>query len=378
MVAFDASQASAQVTIVERQDNKQPIVYKMTVSPAAEPQPALKYRFLVPPVDQIHANAATLYYKAMSFEGPDPLAALSKAMSDDQAWDEFFTGPLARFPQNQAAQLGQWLNGEYFEWIREAARCDYCDWADGIRQHGVATLLPQAQNSRTACRALAIRARLQITQQKFDGAVETLAAGYAWSRAWSHGTTLVQCLIGMGFQELLDQQTATFIAADDSPNLYWALTDLAVRPIELREALSYESKMWEFTIHDITQLNDASYHPKKRSNSPSRFQTSRTIVVFKMLHKYFCGLQLWSRKPENICSQMVTRQISSTPCRCYKWFCCTAGSNSKSYETIASSFWICPTTNFAARSLGATMQSERPPRVMKECHLRSYCLRSMQ
>jgi hypothetical protein len=279
--------ASAQVTIVEKQDNKHPTVYKMTVSPAAEPQPALKYRFLVSPVDQIHANAATLYYKAMSFEGTDPLIALNKAMSDDQTWEKFFAGPLDRFPQSQAEQLVQWLNGEYFEWIREAAHCDYCDWADGIRQHGVATLLPQAQNSRTVCRALAIRARLQITQQKFGDAIETLAAGYGWSRALGHGTTLIQCLIGMGFQGLLDEQTVTLIAADDSPNLYWALTDLAVRPIEFRQALSYESKMWEFTVHGITQLNERPLSPeeaiklaKEIPNITDRFGFQNVAQIF--------------------------------------------------------------------------------------------------
>ena len=46
------------------------MTYRLTVSPAAEPRPALRYRFLVPPVDQIHANAATFYYKALVMDRP--------------------------------------------------------------------------------------------------------------------------------------------------------------------------------------------------------------------------------------------------------------------------------------------------------------------
>ena len=47
--------ATGQVTIIEGGDGK-PTVFKMTVSPAAEPQPALKYHFLVPLVEKTPGN----------------------------------------------------------------------------------------------------------------------------------------------------------------------------------------------------------------------------------------------------------------------------------------------------------------------------------
>src|SRR3954470_6265150 len=43
-----AHPVSAQLTIIES-DGTQPTIFRMTVSPAAEPKPALKYHFLVPP-----------------------------------------------------------------------------------------------------------------------------------------------------------------------------------------------------------------------------------------------------------------------------------------------------------------------------------------
>jgi len=68
LLSVAALSARAQVTVIESEDGR-PTVYKMTVSPATEPRPALKYHFLVPPVDKTSGNAATFYYKAMVIEG---------------------------------------------------------------------------------------------------------------------------------------------------------------------------------------------------------------------------------------------------------------------------------------------------------------------
>ena len=65
--------ATAQVMKTEDEANDTPPSYKMTVSPAPEPKPALKLHFLTLPVDQVEGNAATFYYKSMIIEGPDYL-----------------------------------------------------------------------------------------------------------------------------------------------------------------------------------------------------------------------------------------------------------------------------------------------------------------
>src|SRR5262249_55047206 len=62
-----ADTARPQIQTIEAEN--QPTPFRMTVSAAPEPQPALKYRFLVPPVDQIQGNAATYYYKALAYSG---------------------------------------------------------------------------------------------------------------------------------------------------------------------------------------------------------------------------------------------------------------------------------------------------------------------
>jgi len=259
--AICASRVSAQVTIVESHDDDQPTVYKMTVSPAAEPKPALKYRFLVPAVDQIHENAATFYYKSLAFEGTDAIERLQKVIEDEEQDKTLMDSPLDQFPQKQAQQLTSWLDWAYFDWLKQAARCDHCDWGDNIREFGIAAPLPQIQKSRGLARSLVVYARLQIAQGHLDRAIETFRVAYALSRNLGHGPTLIHALIGIAVQGLMDYQVPNLIAQPDSPNLYWALTDLAAQPVDLREALSYEFYEWEFTIHELSDLDRRNFSP---------------------------------------------------------------------------------------------------------------------
>jgi hypothetical protein len=248
--------ARAEVIIIEREDPSLLTIYVMTVTPAPEPKPALKYHFLVPPVDRIHANAATLYYKAETHaEEGTAFRRFMEMQNNDEKYEMLYSGPLNKLPQKEVEEYVGWFAQSFLPSVREAGKCDYCNWMDDIRGHGISTLLPQAQASRSDCQLLSLIARLQIAQGKFDDAIETLSAGYAWSRNLGHSPTLVQCLIGMAFQGLLNQQTCTLIGQENSPNLYWALTDLAAEPIDLREALSYEQKIWEFSVHSVEDLD---------------------------------------------------------------------------------------------------------------------------
>jgi hypothetical protein len=236
------------------------LTFRLTVSPAAEPRPALQYRFLVPPVDQIHANAATFYYKAMVMDGHDWLARWD---ADEQvgSWSEM---PIEALPiQEMKRRIGPAESDEFNAALTEGARADYCNWEDPIRQFGVQTLLPQAQKLRSLARALAIIARLQIAEHRYGDAIATLRLGYALSRNMGHSPSLVQSLIGRAIEGVLNGQTRTLIGRSDSPNLYWALTELAGRPVEMRQALSYETHVWEFTIHKLTDLEQRTLSPRE-------------------------------------------------------------------------------------------------------------------
>ena len=226
----------------------------MTVSPAAEPKPSLKYRFLVPAADQIRGNAATYVYKSMIFESPDYINEMNQLNRDDTI-EKWLDTPLDQMPRDEILQKVRWLS-EKSQWqsLCEAARCDQCQWGDLLREEGAFVQLPQAQKMRTMAHGINLRARLEIAQGQYSDAIETLRVGYALTRSLGRGPTLVHCLIGMAIQNLINEQTRTLMAAENSPNLYWALTDLSAQPMTVRDAISFETHIWEYTVHGLTDL----------------------------------------------------------------------------------------------------------------------------
>jgi hypothetical protein len=76
----------------------------------------------------------------------------------------------------------------------------------------------------------------------------------------------------MAIQGIMDEQTRTLIAAENSPNLYWALTDLAAQPIDIRQALSYELRFWQFTIHKLDELDKRIFTPEEAFEVATQFQ----------------------------------------------------------------------------------------------------------
>jgi hypothetical protein len=260
-----ASPATAQITMLHGGNSAEtedaPTTFKMTVSPAPEPRPALKYHFLVPPVDQIKGNAATFYYKALGVEGPDPFVALGKLTHDEEMHRRIFEAPFNEFPHAELENILPLTDS--IDALKEASRCHYFDWGDPIREFGISTLLPQSQRMRSVAMALAAQARQQMIQGKTNDAIDTLRYAYALSRNLDRGVCLVQCLIGMAVQGIIDEQTRALIAVENSPNLYWALTELASHSVDLRQALSYETQMWEFSVPELAELDRRIFTPRE-------------------------------------------------------------------------------------------------------------------
>ena len=260
---LSSSRLPAQVTTIGDDNSNEPLTYKMTVSPASEPTPALKYHLLVPPVDQINDNAATFYYKSMVFEEPDWVYQLSREPLEGEI-DTWLEMALEKLPQDEIKKKVVFvLPGTQWQPLIEASRCNHCEWGDQIREEGAFTLLPQAQKMRNLARGLALKSRLEIANRKYSDGLDTLRLGYALSRNLGHGCCLVQSLIGLAIESYLNTQTRTLMAAENSPNLYWALSDLVARPVDLRNAMSNETQIWEFTVHPLADLTSRTLTEKE-------------------------------------------------------------------------------------------------------------------
>jgi hypothetical protein len=258
--------AQVKAIISSEDEPKEVDVVRLIVSAAPEPKPALKYR-LVPQADRIHGNAAAYVYKSMVFEGQDCIVDIVRLVNSGEILTWLEGVEPADLPRLEILVKVRWLTTpeKPFESLAQAARCDDCDWGDAVREKGIIQV-PQAQSMRYMAHAIALKARLEIGDSHYDDAIDTLQVGYALTRNLSHSQTLVHNLIGMGIESNLDVQTRALIAAENSPNLYWALTDLATHPIDLREALSYESHIWEFLIHELADLEKRPFSGEKAAS----------------------------------------------------------------------------------------------------------------
>lgn len=217
----------------------------LPVTPAAAPVPALRWKLLPELRDTTPGNAALLYYRAFSPEwigqlqrDPDFLDASSAALGL----------PLSELKTTRDATTGKlvWVrNAPMLKEVDRAARRQYCDWdmVTRLREHGIAMLLPDVQSFRWFARLLAIRTRFELADGEFHQAIQSLQTGLALGRDVSDAPTLIQLLVGSAITFVMMDQVDEWIRTPNSPNLYWALTDLPRPFINLHKPMQGERIM---------------------------------------------------------------------------------------------------------------------------------------
>lgn len=223
---------------------------KITLHPAAEPEPALKYRLLPDRLQQNRGNAAVHYGKVTAEE--ITFFSDNALRKNIVAWH---SAPLADL---RGGKVRLPSNGSIEDSIRRGALCMECDWQLPVGDVPFYTmLLPEVQQTREFGRILAARTRIQMADGKFDEAITSLQTGYALGRHVATAETLVNCLVGNVICELMSFQTIEMVQQPDSPNLYWALTMLPAPMIDLRRALDVESMGVELTFPELKDVRTA-------------------------------------------------------------------------------------------------------------------------
>jgi hypothetical protein len=213
----------------------------LTLRPAALPEPALKYRLLPPVSEQTPGNAATVYL----------LAFADGAQIDFHQVEKYLSMPL---DQSTRRKADEYL-ARYKDAIRHlevAGRRSYCQWQDPLREEGgFETTLWHSRNGRLLARVLALRARLEIADRRFDAALRTLQTGFAEARFYtrdaSWGPTKGATDADGILKAFLDR-VREWVQAEGSPNLYWALANLPRPMADRRNALEVEDAgvYWSF------------------------------------------------------------------------------------------------------------------------------------
>jgi hypothetical protein len=222
---------------------------KLTLSPAAAPSPALKYVLLPELKDQTPGNAAVEYYRAFSPEWWFQIRQPKMAEKIDQALET----PLKDLSRKDLA----WVeNYRMLQQVDNAARREYIDWgmAERLRRAGFGLLVPDIQGLRQIGKLLAVRARLEIAEGRYDKAVYTLQSGLALAQHTGDGVILIQSLVGIALAQMMIAQVEELIQQPDAPNFYWALTNLPRPFFNLHKALQGEKLGLYATLPDLKNL----------------------------------------------------------------------------------------------------------------------------
>src|SRR3990172_725845 len=137
-----------------------PEIIRLSVPPAAEPRPALKYSLLPRMEDRKPGNAVPYYYRAiLEFTTHEKMVNRpGKKMSFSSQLDEWSHAPLDTFPKQDVHKRLDNLHS-IFDNARTAAYREECEWdwrlqdLDGIKQ--IAFILEEMHQARGVARFLA-------------------------------------------------------------------------------------------------------------------------------------------------------------------------------------------------------------------------------
>jgi hypothetical protein len=188
----------------------------------SDTRPADKYRLLPKPEQMSDSDGVPLYEKAVQ--------SLPKNPRDIARWRKTPPGEL---PVRQVrAELKRFEPS--MKLAEQAARCKKCQWP--IVQTG--TML--GSQYRAIAQALALQARLDIAQKRYDSAIHSVQTGLGMARHIADGPTLVHGLVGTAVGALVLKEVEQLTQTPDSPNLYWALEGLPKPLIDLTKQMEAE------------------------------------------------------------------------------------------------------------------------------------------
>ena len=274
--ALVARWGQAELTVITDADGQQGLtVYKMTVTPAPEPVPALAHNF-IPRADTLRDGNAALFYLRSFANG-----ILSSAWKDieKEHGEEDVNGtsgldawysierPLDAATLEKVRFASLRFDTIVEQFVERATVRRDCDWGQQINElqglEIIATLLPEVQESRSLARALMLRTRVAVADADYARAVDHLRMTYQLARNTAKAPFLVSGLVGIAEANMANAETIELIAAKDSPNLYWAIAELPRPFIDLVPSIRFEMTLGLRTFPFLLGPENTEHSPEE-------------------------------------------------------------------------------------------------------------------
>lgn len=201
-----------------------PTVVELTLHPAKALKAAQKYQLLARVEEQTHTDAL-LYVKAVQ--------SLPKSFKTDQV-RQWLKTPLGKLPRKQAEKTLQRLKPS-LQLVEQAGRCRKCQWPDEYKSKD-----KNLNSYRKLAYVLALQARLQIAEGKYDEAIGIMQTGLTMGNHIGQGPTLIHGLVGVAISAVMVKQVEELVQLPDAPSLYGALQSLPKPFIDLNKQIELE------------------------------------------------------------------------------------------------------------------------------------------
>jgi hypothetical protein len=240
VVAISANGAAAADDPKPQPDPNQPTQIELSLTPATEPRPALKYSLAIGSRERTPGNGAQFYHRALFAQRGLPESHRKKYAEREAAWLE---QPLTDKTRAEVKEFLALYQPTFHE-LKVAVYREYCDWDFRLQNlkgmEAISFLLPEMQETRELARLLRLKARLEIAERRYDDAIETLRWGFQLAQDVSQEPLLIGNLVGLAIASVQIESLLELIKAPGAPNMYWAIATLPQPLIDVRKALEFE------------------------------------------------------------------------------------------------------------------------------------------
>ena len=245
LLVLAGSAANAQVKVTDPDENNDIQIIEMTVSAAKQPDPIFTHRLTLLPKDTVNGNAATIYLDALAGSSlSKKWRNLEERFGEDVHSWLYNDMPLDQIPLDELKQASSEFDTLILDYIGRATERRNCDWGLGLEElRGPLTFglnFNGLQQTRTISRAIALQTRFAIAESRFDDAVDLMRMNYRLAENVGQVKLAVGTLIALAEVGITNGSMVDFIAAADSPNMYWALTELPRPIVDIRGAMRME------------------------------------------------------------------------------------------------------------------------------------------
>jgi hypothetical protein len=267
-----AASSRGELAVVSNADDQTGLtVFRMTVTPAAAPSPAFKYRLLPSESEMLPGNAALHYCRAFAEGGVSgPWKAIVKEYGEEEVEgndkkESWYSAqrPLSDIPLDKLRAAAARFDTIVDQCVDRGTFRQNCDWGHNLEDlkglDVISFLLPEVQESRSLSRALMLRTRAAIADGDYDRAIKQLRMNYRLGQNTATDPILISALVGMAECGLGNYEMVELISSKDSPNMYWALAALPQPLIDVRPAVRYELN-WAMKIFPVLGEAETAEH----------------------------------------------------------------------------------------------------------------------